>query len=823
MRLARLRSAAASPRARRAVRAILAALLLPVLILVVAAALTPLPSDLQSPEAYDVSVEILDRHGIVLRELRAGDGARARWCPLEQVGERALRAVIAAEDRRFDVHPGVDPIAVARALGQAVAAGQVVSGASTITQQLARNLVRRPRSARGKFLEMALALRIEASLSKRAILEQYVNRVAFGPGLRGIEAASRFYFDKPPRDLSLAEAAALAGIPRGPSLYDPRRGAERLLRRRDRILDRMHKAGVASAAEVESAKREPMTLAPRGSGLGAPHLVRAVMAGSGIGSAGALAGRASAITLTIDRGLQREVEVLAQATVRSLASRKASAASAVVLENATGEILAYVGSPDIEDAARLGHNDGVLALRQPGSTLKPFVYGLAMERLGFSAATLLPDVALHFPSRDGSFEPQNYDGHFHGPVLLREALANSYNVPAVWTADALGADRVLERLRALGFTSLDQGAETYGLALALGDGEVRLLDLANAYATLARGGMYRPVRAVRAALGKDRAPLSFDEPPPRRVLDAAASAILTDILADKNARLASFGERSVLELPFPVAVKTGTSKGFRDNYTVGFTPDVTVAVWVGNFDGSPMEGVSGVSGAGPFFRDAMIAAARVRPPRPFDPPAGALEEAEICPLSGAAPGPWCPHRRRELFATSSGGSPGRVCSMHEGVRVEVKSGLRAGAGCPDEGTETRTFERYGAELSAWARATGRPLAPEAYSPRCPGRGEDGSPAQAEPGARLRIAYPPDGSAFAMDPGVASRQAIRIRADVPPGMTGVRFVVDGRRIPVKAPPFVLDWQLVPGAHSVRVEADGAPPSEAVEITVDPAGE
>lgn len=812
-------------RLAKALRVVAILVAAPLAALLVTAAVTPLPPELSTPEAFDTSAAILDRHGILLREIRSSDGMRAQFRSLDELGPLVPRAVIAAEDRRFDHHHGIDPLAIGRAFGQMLAAGRVVSGASTLTQQLGRTLVKRPRSVGGKFLEMALALRIEASLEKRAIVEQYVNRVTFGPGLRGIEAASRFYFDKPARDLSLAEAAALAGMPRGPSLYDPRRGTERIERRRARVLDRMVESGFITEADASLAKAEPIALAPKGSGLGAPHLVRGVLSGAIDRTAGALKGRASSITLTIDRGLQRELEVLALRTVRDLADRSVTAAAIVVLENRTGEILAYVGSPDIEDEARLGHNDGVLALRQPGSTLKPFVYELAMEKLGFTPATVLPDVALHFPTRDGTYEPQNYDGRFHGPVRLREALANSFNVPAVWTAAALGPDRVLARLRDLGFISLEKDAATYGVAIALGDGEVRLLELANAYATLARGGVALPVRAVREARAPDGSILSFETAEPKRVLDEAQSFLIADILSDKHARLASFGDQSALELPFPAAVKTGTSKGFRDNLTVGFTPEITVAVWVGNFNGSPMEGVSGVTGAGPLFREAMLAASRLVPPSPFKKPEDRIEEAEVCPLSGGRPGPACAHSKPELFAVDGSGSagdnaiPSRPCSMHVTVRIDKKTGLLAGPGCSDEEVEERVFERYDADLAAWARAAGRPVEPDMDSPRCPALSARSSSENGDLRGKLRIAYPPDGSSFALDPSVSGPQAIRVRADVPPGVTGVRFIFNGRPIAIKREPYAMDIPLAAGTHRVRVEADNAPPSGEVEFSVD----
>jgi penicillin-binding protein 1C len=794
-------------RRRRVLVVAVVAIVAPWALLVLLACLTPLPSELRGERAMSTSVVLRDKDGVVLRELAAADGSRARWLPFSEFGDALPRALVGAEDRRFLRHPGVDPLAIARALGQLVTHGRVVSGASTLTQQLAKNLRPHPRrSLAGKVGEMALALRIEASLDKRRILEEYGNRVEFAPGLRGVEAASRYLFDKTPSALSLAEAAALASLPRGPSLYDPSRGVDKLKRRRDRVLARMKEAGLASAADVERALAEPLVIATHGGGLGAPHLVRAVMSGAVDDGAGAMRNRASDVTLTIDRDLQRELEVVVRERVLALRDHKVGAGAVVVLENATGKVLAYVGSTGIDDAAHLGENDGALALRQPGSALKPFVYELAMERLGMTAATALADVELELPTKDGSFRPNDYDGRFHGPVRLREALGNSLNVPAVWTAEAVGPARVLDRLRALGFGTLNDDAEHYGVAIALGDVDTRLVDLANAYATLARGGVLLPVVAVARAVGKDDRPISFTRAPARRVLDAVDAALVTDVLADHHARLAAFGPESVLDLPFDVAAKTGTSKGFRDNVTVGFTPDVTVAVWVGNMDGSPMEGVSGIAGAGPIFHDGMLAAMRGRPARAFELPKGAVEETSVCALSGELAGASCAHTIRETFA--KGTAPRASCSMHEVVAVDVTNGLRAGPGCGHGQVERRVFERFDGPLLAWARAAGRPLAPEASSPRCPAR-EDMREAS---GRRVRVAFPMDGAAFAIDPALRSTQAIDLRADAPASVHAVRFVVDGRSR-VAAAPFVVPFALTPGHHTVRVEADGAAPDEA----------
>ncbi|MBK8258804.1 MAG: penicillin-binding protein 1C [Polyangiaceae bacterium] len=794
---------------KRALIVLAALILLPWICLFIAAAFTDLPTALSSKEPPDVSLVVRDRSGVVLREYRAKDGMRARYVPLSDMGDLVPRAMIAAEDLRFRYHFGVDPIAMTRAAGQGVLHGRLVSGASTLTQQLARTVVARPRTVGGKLREMAIAIRIEASLSKDQILEQYLNRVTFGPGVRGFETASRFYFDKPSKDLSLSEAAALAGMPRGPSLYDPRKGTTRLLQRRNTVLERMRSAGLATDEEVERALAEPLAIAPRGGGLGAPHLTLALTSGK-LPDLGENRAHIADLTLTIDRGLQRQIELSARQVVSDLKTKKAGTAAVIVIENSTGQILAYLGSHNFEDEQAQGQNDGVFALRQPGSTLKPFIYGLAMERLGYTAGTLIPDVETHFNSGETDFAPNNYDGRFHGAVLLREALANSYNVPAVRTAAALGPERVLPQLQALGFSTLTKPPSEYGVAIALGDGETRLIDLANAYATLARGGVYIPVRAVKSATLAGGEPWVAPRYTPQTVIDPAVAVVLTDILSDDRARAAAFGRQSVLDLPFPVAAKTGTSKGFRDNLTVGYTREVTVAVWVGNFDGSSMEGVSGVTGAGPLFHAAVTAAQALYPRASSAPLRDQLlkngdlpivETAEICPLSGALAGPNCPHHRTEIFPTAhSFEHHAPTCKMHTVVQLDRRTGLKAGRSCPSQFVEKRVVERFPPELTSWASSVRRPVAPADYSPLCPAApGEDDESS----GSTLRITYPPNDAVFVLDPHAAGRQSIVFRAAANSNAQ-VRFVVDGQVFQPRPGELSVEWPLVIGDHTAHVE-------------------
>lgn len=798
----------------RALRVLAALVLAPVLTLVVLAMATPFPEELRArPSPGGASVVFTDRNGGVLREVRDAARARAATLAEDEIGPVALAALVAAEDRRFFVHPGVDPVAGVRAAAAAVWHRRIVSGASTLTMQLARLVVPHPkRTLRGKIAEAALALRIEASLPKRRILVEYANRAPFGGDVRGIGAASRIYFDKPPTELSVAEAATLAALPRGPTLYSMQRRLPLVKRRRDRVLARMHAAGVIDDETLARALAEPLSPRLSRPAFGAPHLVVSLASGKGALLAGGLdVATARRVTTTIDPGLQAEAESIVRGTLAPLAERHVGAASVVVIDNASGEVLAYVGSPAFDDARHLGQNDGVVALRQPGSTLKPFVYGLAMERLGLHGASLLADVELAVDVPSGVYRPTNYDGRFHGPVRLREALGSSYNVPAVEVVLRIGEDTLLARLRELGMTSLGNDAGHYGPALALGDGEVRLLDLANAYATLARGGVHRPVVAVRAIAGSDGALARPRDEVERRVFPRVVAAQLTDILRDKAARVPSFGERSALELPFPVAVKTGTSKGFRDNFTVGFTDRVTVAVWVGNFDGTPMQGVSGVTGAGPIFRGVLTAAMRGHESDDLA-AAGAptLHDETVCALSGAVPHEGCLHTAHERLPE---GAIRNVCMMHEIVELDRRNGLLATEGCPRGVVQKKTFERYPPELVAWASAAKRPLAPVEVSSACGGahaHGRDG---------HLQIASPREGARFVRDPDrPLSQQTIPVRIA---GTAGARLVlyVDGA---VAARGTIGEPLAIPmtvGEHVLVAHEESGARSEPVRVRVD----
>jgi len=774
-------------RRKTILRALAAVVAAPVAIVVVIALVTPLPPELRERPAP--SVRVTSRSGKLLREVRADDGARARPLPLGAFPAHVRDAMLAAEDRRFYRHVGVDPIAIVRAIGTNLWHRRVVSGASTLTMQLARTVRPHPRTLWGKLREAGLALRIEASLSKDDILEQYLNRVVYGPGLRGYAAASQAYFGVAPESLSVAQAALVAGLPRGPSLYALGKRTDRARRRRDRVLERMAEVGMIDDDAKARASAEPIAVALDKPSLGAPHLVRGLASKSLVGlQPGLVLDGVSEIGTTVDDTLQRTAEAAVVSTLASLREKHVTAGAALVLDNASGDVLAWVGAPDFFDESALGQNDGVTALRQPGSALKPFVYAEAMAKLGFTGATVLPDVELHVPlPGGGDYVPHDYDGKLRGPVRLREALGSSLNVPAVYTIHRLGTAAVLDRLHALGFASLTEDAEHYGPALALGDGEVTLVELASAYAALARGGIAKAPRLVTRARQGDHE-VSFATAPERRVLDEKIAAMITDILADKKARRSAFGDQNVLEIEGDVAAKTGTSKGFRDNVAVGYTRDVTVAVWVGNFDGSPMRDVSGITGAGPILRAVLdVAAARTTRPLAVDGPRLGLARTAVCELSGEIATSACRHRVFEWMPEDER-DHAPTCRVHVPIRIDPTNGLRAGR-C--EHTEVRVFEQWDAPYREWAERLGRPLVPRESSPGCPT--DDEAPS----GSGTHIVHPFDGARFAIDPERPRElQRLAIRTEPP----SARVRVDGIALgPDHA------WPLAPGDH--RIEVDG----------------
>jgi len=672
-----------------------------------------LPARAGEPKA---STEITDRYGAPLRAYPAGaSSAACAPVKLQQISPWLVLATVAAEDKRFFMHPGVDFRSVARAVWQNSKEGRAVSGASTITQQLARALEPHPRTLSGKIYEMFSALRLEAGHSKEEILEGYFNGVSYGPLLTGAEAASQDYFGLPAKDLSLAQAALLAGLPKSPVNYNPRKNPKAAFARQRLILRRLLDLGLADEEAYRLALAEKVTVREKEKFFEAPQFCDYALRRSGSGK----------VKTTLDlRAQQAAAGALKNRLAALGSSHHITNGAALVIDNATGGIIAWAGSNDFFDQVNSGQVDGVTALRQPGSALKPFLYALAMSK-GSRPSDLIDDAPLYTA---GGHAPFNYDKTYHGRVRLREALACSYNVPAVRLVEKTGVAPFLGKLKDFGFDSLGKTAEFYGEGLALGNGEVTLLELVNAYAALSRGGVWLPARFE----------LEGPAAPPRRAAGRVEVYLVTSILSDNSARAPAFGMNSAFNLPFDFAAKTGTTKDYRDNWAIGYTPEWTAGVWVGNFDGSPMRRVSGISGAAPALREIALEMKKLYGSTPFKPPPG-IKTVKVCPVSGLPPSAFCPATMDEVFA--AGNLPSGQCAEHLPVAE-------------------------------------RPAAPAVV--------------------KLSVKFPAEGDIFRIDPQTPrAAQALFLKAAGAEGE--ITWLLDGAELAERGES--VSWPLAPGRHSV----------------------
>lgn len=561
----------------------------------------PLPPSLSSGE--EGSPVLLDRHGTPIHHLPLPDFTRSRPVSLSEIPSGLIACTLAAEDKRFYRHGGIDLLATARAAKDFITKKRVTSGASTITQQLVK--ISSPAAARRpltKVREALAARRLEMSWSKERILITYLNRLDYGNLRTGSSEAARFYFQKPLNDLSLAECALLAGIPQAPSRLNPLRHPQRALNRRNTVLRRLAENPNYDASRISSAIREPLTLRPLRNETSAPWLP-------------ALPNPRSTLRTSLDLPLQQDLETIVREETAKLKHANLRHAAVVVIDNSNSEILALVSSASWDDP-RGGQLNGATRPRSPGSTLKPFTYLLAMEKTPRSPASILSDIPTPFRTAQGLNLPENYDRKYRGPVTLRTALACSLNVPAMRELQNLGGPELLAAfLEQLGISTIRKSPEVYGLGLTLGNAPVNLLEITNAYATLARGGRHLPPSLTPVP----------DPPFPGPLFDPVHAYLISDILSDRKARAPSFPPGGPLDLPFRCAVKTGTSSNFTDNWCIGYTPAFTVGVWAGNFEHQPMKSISGIDGAGPIFHRSMLRLHRNLEPTWFERPAGILD------------------------------------------------------------------------------------------------------------------------------------------------------------------------------------------------------
>ncbi len=762
------------------------------------------------------SIRITDRYGRLLYEVIREDEGRHTVIPLEEIPQACLQATIATEDANFYANPGVDARAIARALWRNLQGGDVISGGSTITQQVARNLLLDPRERAERTLtrklrEAILAYRLTRRYSKDEILALYLNQTYYGNLAYGIDAAARAYFGKSARELGLAECALLAGLPQAPAQYDPLTDPQAARDRQATVLGLMVEHGVLTADRAEMAQRQPLAFAAERYQIEAPHFVMGVYEHlEQIVPPETLYAGGLEVRTTLDLDWQRAAERIARRQLALLNTpqpgdppHRATDAAVVALDPHTGQVLVMLGSPDYFDESISGAINLALAPRQPGSTMKPLTYAAAFNPSlpePMTAATMLLDVHTSFVTREGyAYAPINFDRSEHGPVLAREALASSYNIPAVIVLDAIGVPQLLDLAGQLGISTFHDPSR-YDLSITLGGGEVRLLELTAAYAAFANGGRRVEPILILEIVGPDGTIL-YEQTSGlgEQVIDARVAWLISDILSDNLARAPTYTTHSILQIGRPAAVKTGTTTDYRDNWTVGYTPNLAVGVWVGNANNDPMVNISGVSGAGPIWHHFMRVALRGQPPLPFERPAG-LTQVEVCTLSGFLPTPACPYTRMEWFI--AGTEPTLYDTFYRRVVIDLATGLPADDSTPPERRQERLFLDLPAQAGPWAQKAGLPLLPDGFAAA--------ARAQNAPEG-LVIASPDAYTIYELSPALpAEAQRLRIVAVGPPDLRAVVIYLDGAPLAeLTDPPFEVWWPLEVGQHTLY--AAGITPS------------
>ena len=610
--------------------------------------LLPLPGSLVPGDSGIRKPQLLDRNGTPLSVTYQN-----RWSlqtvPLHEIPVLLQQAFIESEDRRFYSHGGVDWPARLHALVQNLRTMKGVRGASTITEQVVRMLHPRPRTVWSRWLEGFEASRLEKRFSKSEILEFYLNQVPYGHQRRGVVEAARFYFDRDLSTLNPKESLALAVLVRAPSGLDLKQRPRAIMKRLTALAAHMKEGKFLTEGQYQSVLSEGFDFAQSRRIVEASHFVQFVYRS---GAAG-VSGSGGRITTTLDGPVQQITRQILRNRLEALKTSEVGDGAALVVDNAVGEVLAWVS-----ESPREGESDGwvdaVTTPRQPGSTLKPFLYALAME-MGWNPATIIEDAPLAESAGSGLHNFHNYSRMYYGPIRLREALGNSLNTPAVRTIQFTGTERFLQRLHLLGIWSLSKSADYYGQGLALGDGELSLFELVQAYSVLARGGEFRPLRILDSRYG-----LPGESWP---VMDSKTTSLIADILSDPQARRLEFGEGHLLRFPVRTAIKTGTSTGHRDCWAVGFNGKYTAGVWMGNLDRRPTKGVTGAIGPALVLRSIFAELNRDNEPKsPVI--AENLRTLGICAVTGLLAGPQCP-KIDEKFVP--GKEPVEICSFHRAV------------------------------------------------------------------------------------------------------------------------------------------------------------
>ena len=762
-------------------KALLAAAFSPLVGFLVLCLLFPLPTDRLHPPSSTV---VLDREGNLLRAFLAPDEMWRINVTAEEVSPALREAVLAYEDRRFYSHSGVDLIAVARAAWVNGRAGRVLQGGSTLTMQVARMMEPKPRTLVSKVIEAFRAWQLELWYSKKEILALYFNMAPYGGNLVGVGAASYFYFDKHPSQLSLGEAALLAAIPNNPNQNRPDLNEAGARAARTKVLGLMAGQGEITTTARDEAGSEPVPAKRYELPFLAPHLA-VQLAGQHVD--------AERLATTLDARLQARAEQMLYDHLKPWMGQGITNGAVVILDNQTQDVLALVGSRAFWDEANEGQVNGATAPRSPGSALKPFIYALALDRGLIAPQTLLYDVPVDF----SGYRPENYDRTYNGVVAAEEALIRSLNVPAVNLAAKLHGDGIYQFMKKAHVKTLTEPSHHYGLSLILGGCEVTLLELVNLYAGLANGGRFRPYRLLQ----------SDPQVEGEALLDPGAAFIISEILSKlRRPELPAVWEWS-RDMP-KVAWKTGTSYGHRDAWSVGFTPRYTVGVWIGNMDGKGAPALVGAEVAAPLLFAIFSHLEANTGQRWFLQPAD-VEGRRICSVSGGLATPRCPTTRTESFLP--GRSPVKPCHLHQIVMVDKETGHRLCSHCRQGRDYTEhVVAHWPAEIAVWLEKNGYPLddIPE-HLPSC-NRVADGDPPvirspQPDAEYRLRAGVP------------AAFQKILLDASVSNQTSEIYWFVDGEMIYSGPPTERVFLTPEPGTHTLLCMDDEGRSSE-VEITI-----
>lgn len=625
----------------------------------------PSPSDLVQKDQI-VSTKIFDRNGEILFKLYEDENRTI--VPLSAIPQSLINATIAIEDKDFYNHHGFSIRGISRAIIANIN-GEELQGGSTLTQQLVKNRLLTPkRTFSRKIKELLLSILVEGTFTKDEILEMYLNQVAYGGSTYGVEEAAQKYFDKHVQDLSLAESAMLAGLPRAPSVYSPfGPNPELAFTRQEEVLRRMVEDGYILEETSQRARKESLTFNKSKIEIEAPHFVmyvKKILAqkyGEDLLNNGGLE-----VTTTLDLETQKKVEEVVEAEISKLERLRVGNGAAMVTNPQTGEVLAMVGSVNYFDFENDGQVNVALRPRQPGSSIKPINYALALTN-GKTPSTVINDSPITYHTLGSKpYSPQNYDGKYHGNVTLRNALASSYNVPAVKLLAENGVSNMIDLGEEMGISTWTDRSR-FGLSLTLGGGEVTMLDMTEVYGTFANGGKHvetNPILEVKDYKGKiyyqNDCVLNNFDCSDGQVLSEQVAFLISDILSDNQARTPAFGPMSTLHIPGQqVAVKTGTTNNLRDNWTFGFTSDRLVSVWVGNNDNTPMSYVaSGITGATPIWNEIMRSQLSEESPHKFEVPSG-IVQMRVCAISTNIPCSQCPLIKNEYFV--SGTEPKYSC------------------------------------------------------------------------------------------------------------------------------------------------------------------